>query len=86
MSAILAPYPAHRQPDCPLSPFEAYRVSYRRIGWSFTTKTKTRTFPTLRTARAFVRKLRGKERPDLSPLCFVTIERRHGLRSRWTEV
>ena len=73
--------------DSPLTPFEAYRASFRRVGWSANTSTKSKTFPTLKAALAFVRgKLRSAGRPDLSPIAFVTIEKRHGLVSRWEPI
>ena len=86
MQSILEPDPTHRYEQSPLRPFVAFRVSFRRTAWSITSKTKSRTFPSLGAARAFVRKLRGKARPELSAIAFITIEERHGMRSRWTEV
>lgn len=44
-----------------------YRVQWRRVGWSVSTQTKSRTFAYERDARAFVAKLRNHAESGLSP-------------------
>lgn len=45
-----------------------YRVNYVRTGWARSTKEKTRTFKRLHDAYAYLAKLRGNGRPELSPI------------------
>ena len=54
-----------------------YRVLWRRAGWSRDTKDKTRRFVDEGAMRAFVDgRLRGGDRPELSPLSRLVISRR----------
>lgn len=54
---------------------QEWRISWRRIGWSVTTATKSRVFQRRHDANAFHRRLISDDRPDLSR-AVVTVDRR----------
>jgi len=50
-----------------------YRVTYRRADWGDLTTDQTRIFQTRHAAEAYLTKLAGRDRPDLSPLTRVRL-------------
>lgn len=61
-----------------------YRVTWRRYDWESSTANKSRIFARRADAEAFMEKLEGDERLDLSPIEFVYLDSREV--GDWEEV
>jgi hypothetical protein len=53
-----------------------WRVTYRRSTWGETTSNQVRMFQRRHAARAFVRRLRSDDRPDLGAIVVLEVHRR----------
>jgi hypothetical protein len=60
-----------------------YRVMYRRVAWGRFTSDQSRIFQSDFAAERFIEKLRGRGRPDLSPVIKIRIHRREV--GRWVD-